>query len=505
MFTLRDYDQPGPYAVSAVEWNAGAVEVEAAVTLSGTLSLPLFGVTYYPSLDTGEGQPIAPGGPFPLVVWGHARFQRIDAPNRNHHQTDYLLRHLASWGYIATSVNLDALGIYNNPPAISERAAMLVATITYHLGPTAGAGLLIDGADSRRIALGGLSRGAEAAALAAQVGRYPVRALTLVAPTDTQGLNVSGIATQVLYGSCDGDVVDGAPIRVYERAAPPKQLLYIYGANHYGFTQDISVAPCDLSHTAQHSIAQSAITTFLAYALRGDVVAGEAVRGDRWPLPGLSNYLIYPTYQDPTRLDVDTFEDEPYSLSKNSLAEQNTLSGLTAIEASLDSLTEDCFPGGYECYECLCLIPHTTRGLHLAWSTGLTTTAVFTATLPPGLTLAPYTHLAFRAASRMRPLTAPLDTPQDIRVSLTDTDGHQATLTLSATGQLIPYPYHPPIIPFIPHRLQTILSVMRGVRLPLADFTRQTPTLRLDRLAAIGLQFPAAIGEVIVDDVGFTR
>ena len=47
--TLPAYNQPGPFAVGEVEWNAGTVDVTDPISATNTLTLRHFGVTFYPA------------------------------------------------------------------------------------------------------------------------------------------------------------------------------------------------------------------------------------------------------------------------------------------------------------------------------------------------------------------------------------------------------------------------------------------------------------------------
>ncbi|MBI3951709.1 MAG: hypothetical protein HY314_14770, partial [Acidobacteria bacterium] len=218
---------------------------------------------YYPAAAPGDA-PVACGGPFPLIVYAHAR-RFIDYPlcdwsqpgppvDQDYRQLDGILTRLAAAGIIVVSVDVSWSG-----DALTERSFMVDA-LAYARDENARPGSRLQGAVNLvRVGLMGHSTGGEAAIRAAAClnGRCPpelrladvrVSAVALLAPgfeadDPHESLDVMGMNAPVLiiYGTKDTQQVHDDPLKVYGMAGRPKHLVIVTGANHYGYTDGICI------------------------------------------------------------------------------------------------------------------------------------------------------------------------------------------------------------------------------------------------------------------------
>lgn len=120
--------EPGPYSVGSWDWDFGQVMMPLPGS-GGPVPVDHFGTLRYPALKDGVLTPMAPGMPFPFVVFAHGRYHVAPFIGSNHLQASYLLDHLASHGFVVASVNLDVVGQFGSPAAISHRGNLIHFTI----------------------------------------------------------------------------------------------------------------------------------------------------------------------------------------------------------------------------------------------------------------------------------------------------------------------------------------------------------------------------------------
>ena len=266
---------PGRYAVGSADWDFGTIDISMPGSTTETIAVQHFGTLRYPAQAVGTSRgpvprvPVAGGGPFPFVVFSHGRFHEDPYIGHNHEQASYLIEHLASWGFVVASVNLDVVGQYGQPAAIKQRGEIVLATIAafQQLDPA-----LYD-IDFEHIGLVGHSRGGEGclAAWKNNTAGYPIAAIATIALTNFQEQFLEGVPYLGLLGSKDGDVSNGWPIHVYDQAAPaPKLFEYIEGANHFWFTDSIHFSgegQALITREQHHDVARTYITAFLLSTL----------------------------------------------------------------------------------------------------------------------------------------------------------------------------------------------------------------------------------------------
>lgn len=243
----------------------------------------------------GSGGVVAPGGPFPLVVFLHGQ-QIFSIPGYEGY--DYLGTLLASHGFIVASIDgrslLDST-IKSRGEHIREHLRRFVAR------NAPGSGSFLEGQlDLSKVALVGHSRGGDAVVAAWEWQRvdpdpgYAIGALIAIAPVQFFG-RISGepsfishirdVPYQILHGSKDGDVSDFQGLRQYDRAADIravgetlKSLVFIKDANHNFFNTVWETFEGDdyccggtLSGSVVRDLAKVYIHAFLQVVIKGNL------------------------------------------------------------------------------------------------------------------------------------------------------------------------------------------------------------------------------------------
>jgi len=479
---------PGPFGAGWADWDFGPLQVSDP-TGPGTTTVQHFGRLVYPSTGEGEFAPLAPGTPFPFVVFAHGRFQSAGFIGTNHLQASYLLEHLASWGFVVASVNLDDIGAFGFPAAIPQRGEIVHATIDAFeaLDP---AGVFLD---MGQLGLVGHSRGGEGA-LAAHVDNpqgHNFVAIATIAPTDFEQYLLEDVPYLCIYGSKDGDVNNGWPIFTYDNATGSQKVFeYCEGANHFWFTETIQFSgegDADIPREVHHDIARTYVTSFLRSRIQMDPPEPFTELSDGPSLfPVLENVVIHPMYDDVDALKVNDFEDLPADPSQNSLG---------AL-----SLTGDLLGSGEQSFDNAGLtLYHKTRGAGVSFDMVQTgETGFYAEQLPPGTDASGFTHLSLRAIQILNAPQNTPDVPQDLSVALLDAGGVLAVETLSTWGT-VPYPITHGGFNF-PSK-----SVLRTTRIPLSAFTGGAPGLDLTDLQFVGLVFDQTTsGNLRFDNIAFT-
>ncbi len=495
---------PGPENVSVWDWSFGNVATTDPIN-GGPLVVNHYGRTMYPSTAPGGVLTPAAAGAFPLVVFGHGRFHTGPTLGSNHEQADYLLERLASWGFVAVSVNLDVVGQFGNPAAIPQRGDIFLETVRdwldlANVAPGAPPGLAA-AIDGTRIALAGHSRGGEGAVAAVVKNQqapapFPILAIGTIAPTDFEQYQVpSTIAYMGIYGSKDGDVNNGWPIALHDRARSTECVFeYVYGANHFFFTETITYSlegNADIPRSLHHDIAMGYIGGFLGRKLApSPAPAPEFADGPE--LSALTSQAeILPLYRAPERLVLDSFESQP-ALSVTSASMPAAAAFPVALETSFQQQNNTLY--------------HLTRGLVAVWvgdADGLWATLLDA----NGFDATGWTHMSGRFAQRFNSPANTPNVPLDLSFGLLDEDGDLALVSLSAYGT-IPWPAsHPGTFPFppFPPKFPT-KTVLRTTRVPLTAFVAANPALDLDRLLFAGFLTDVGVqGEVEVDELEFVK
>jgi acetyl esterase/lipase len=485
--------EPGPYDVGVWDWDWDAVETTNPDT-GRDLDADNYGRLVYPTNPDGS----VAEGPFPVVVFGHGRFHSGPTLYFNHLEAGYLLERLASWGIIATSVNLDVVGEFSFPAAIPQRGDIIRKTLerTYDLdsqpgSPPAGLAAAVD--DARAVIIGH-SRGGEGSVAAAVQNELagsplPIVGVATIAPTDFEDYELGDIPYMGIYGSKDGDVSTGSPIIVHDRATSATKLFhYIHGANHFWFTETINYSgegDADITRDLHHDLAMGYLAGFAYRQLyTPDEPSSVFVGPEMDPLTDEADILSM--YRDPDRFVVDAFEIEGSTAT--------TDLGLRVFQKRWDYLAEPYInDSGRTLY-------HLTDALEVTWDSG---SPHWAAGLPGSdFDATAWDYVSLKMAQL---LDSPLNVAgrdQDVTIGMRDTDGDFAFVRLSDYGRIdYPVTHEGGWYETFPEK-----TVLHTTRIPLSAFEAANPAIDLDHLTGVGFRADLSpSGRLFVDDVEFTQ
>ncbi|WP_246486601.1 Calx-beta domain-containing protein [Kribbella qitaiheensis] len=253
----------GRYAVETAEYNLG----DEAVYLPGLgQKSEVRGKVYSPKGVAGAR---------PLVIFLHGRHQvcygeatepsdkpwpcaRGEKMVPSYRGYDGAAKALASNGYQVVSISADAINAYDGG-VVDTGAQARAELILDHLDlwkkwSTLGGGpfgsKFVGKVDLTNVGLMGHSRGGEGVARAAVLnadrgGKYGIRAVLPLAPTDFARATVPGVAMSVILPYCDGDVSDLQGQKFYDDTrysvtgdTAPRSTVTVLGANHNFFNTE---------------------------------------------------------------------------------------------------------------------------------------------------------------------------------------------------------------------------------------------------------------------------
>jgi len=560
---LSDPSQPGPYPVKTLTYGSGLDRfrpefgeqaqlktdpVDGSKLLDGSWKgytgqlrtfvwgfgsdkLPINGRAWYP-----DGK-----GPFPLVVFVHGNHNMMEFSDTGY---AYLGELLASRGFIFVSVDENFINggttdlFENFSDENDARGWLLLEHLRQWQSWNADPGSpFYDMVDLNNLAVGGHSRGGEAAAVAAafnSLEHYPdnaalsfdydfkIRAVVAIAPIDGQyvptwrATPLHNVHYFVIHGSHDSDVTTFDGLDQYERVTfdPDedwfKTALYVYRANHGQFNtvwgdSDIGGLTTGLLDRAallepeqQRQIARVYISAFLSAALQGQTGYLPLFEDARSAGPGWLPDTVYINRFDRSGgLNLAGF-DEDIDLTSP------TLAGGTIQAEGFDTWRERRVEGKWGGRE--------TNAVYLGWNEDATPS--YTLSYAAAVPTSGYTDLLFQLADANQdpghaegysePAGAsPERQPVDLTVVLTDARGEKAALELSA------YQMVQPQLPasLYKHKLfsRTAASeaVLRSYRLPLVDFVKANPSFDPSALSAVSFVCDQTKrGSLVLDGVG---
>jgi hypothetical protein len=354
------------------------------------------------------------------------------------------------------------------------------------------------------------SRGAEAVVVAEAdnmkqppANQLHIKGVVPIAPTNHLNFANTGAPLFVIYGSFDADV-DGSlplanPFFIYDHSQTPKAMIFIHRARHNGFNEvwsrsnedhppDFTAAswPGVLSPLEHQAIAKAYISAFFQDVIFGRMGYEIYLLGPVRP-PGLGGYSIHNQYQILNRLVVDNYGDADAQLGiaqKNPIKrETNTLNqAVTYTEPGMDVWFDaDIRTVSHN--------PHDSRGGQLTWKTVDTYVNNVDTRDFSGFAV-----LSIRLGQQYAPPNTlnPYQESQD----LLKTSGGDASVRVGSITDL----------PFPDERPDSVTKApLKTVRVPLASFKAVNPSVRLDQVTGVELDFsPTPFGAVSVDDVEFS-
>ncbi|MCI0426949.1 MAG: hypothetical protein L0Z46_02905, partial [Nitrospiraceae bacterium] len=478
----------------------------------------------YPAASAGANAPIHPGSSkFPLVLYLHGNHGTVissdgfhicgsaGTPVPNHDGYNYVLERLASLGFIAVSINANDLNCKSG--RIVERGKLILEHLRRWKNwndpaqPDATfGGRFHNRVDLTNIGLAGHSRGGEAVVSAYLENRtaglgYGIKAIHSLAPVDFHGFVLDDVPFFLLLPAADGDVADLQGARIYDRAAPrtnpsrmAKMQAHVYGANHNWFntvwSQDegspSAGTPGRLSADQQRAVERVLGVAFFRQYLQGfgtarGLFAGTAI------VASLAPAEIYRSYQHPTHINVDDFEDSPANALLNSLSGANVNTSLSPFGEFPFSQGGGAFNGSFF---------HQTKGLVEGWNSS---GDKFVVNIPAARrNVSNYSYLSFRVTQVFdNGAVNPIGQDQDFDVGLEDLQGNIIYLQVSRYDR-IPFPYQRPSL---------VKSMMQTVRLGLECFGCSR-LVGINETAIVRIHFRfnrTAAGLIGIDSVQFTR
>jgi Cutinase len=525
-YVTDDPSVAGSFAIGQTAFNSPAVDIPAAGvwspwgtlgnTMSGTLSLPLVAEVRYPADVNGMDVSVSAVKPtYPVVVIMHGMHSSVTPSYQGY---NYLLDHLASNGFIAVSIDCNAINAIGGMQ--DTRGQAILAHLTLLQSTNANPGIFQGKIDMTKIGIMGHSRGGDGVVQAEILNQsqglgWNIKAIVALAPTDFSGISPApmNLATSkflCVYGSNDGDVWGGSTpatdyagtgFRFYDRATVEKAVAFIYGATHnrfntqWGTEGKVDAASAKVVSDVQHqTLLKGYMTAFLQIHLQGRTEQLDYFKGEL-KIPQASSVEVFTQYRPTVTMTLDDFETKP-ALNQNSL-------GGTVAFANLDGPPEENPAATIDVHS-----PHQTRGLRLKWNN---TTAKYDSQIPllgSARDLSGWNFLSFRVSQKVLSGANPGDQLQDLYVRLTTAGGGNSRAIRAGYFRTIPFPYKPAYsMAFVADEDPNTKAAMNTVRIPLFAWTVKAlsaPIVDLTNVESLTFEFSAkATGELEIDDIDF--
>jgi len=529
-YVTDDPSVPGSFAVGQTSFNEPAVNIPATGvwappqfggilgnTMSGTLSLPLIAEVRYPADVNGLNVPVSAVNPsYPVVVVMHGMHTTADPSYLGY---NYLLDHLASQGFIAVSIDCNAINAISGMQ--DTRAHAILEHLSLLQSKNTNAGLFQGKIDMTKIGIMGHSRGGDGVVQAEIFNQslglgWNIRAVVALAPTDFSGISPSPLVLATskflcLYGSNDGDVWGGSTpstqytgtgFRFYDRATVEKSMVFIYGATHNRFNTEWGTegkvdasSPKVISETLHKNLLSGYMTAFMQAHLQGRTEQLDYFNGEL-KIPQASAAEVHTQYQPTSRLTLDSFEAAPAT-------NQNTLGG-TVTPTNLDGAPQEDVMGTIDANS-----PHQTRGIRLKWNAA---TAKYQSEIPLAgnqRDVSGFKFLSFRVTQKVGSAANPADQLQDFYVRLSTAAGGNSRAVRAGYFDKIPFPYKPEYKPnWDSNEAPNTKAALKTIRIPLSAWTIKAlsaPIVDLTNVESVTFEFSSKpTGELAIDDVEFT-
>jgi dienelactone hydrolase len=490
-----DPSLPGPFAtIGQHDYAMATIDVPSTDTgPTPTTALPITATVRYPAQSAGIDAPVAAGA-FPLVIVMHGN-SGMETSYRGY---DYLLSHLASWGFIAASIYAPV------GAGIETRARAILAHLGVMTQENADPGLFHGHIDLSHLGIAGHSRGGEAVIRAARINiaealGWNIQAGISIAPTDYFHYGDPGIPLLVIYGANDGDVSGAWPDRtgfdIYDEAGRPRSFAFVYGATHDRFNTEWAsieasteltwdIEPSDIANlisvTDHQNVAKAYVAAFLRAHLLGQSEQLEYFSSALTPslLDGLNVHLSHQL----ASTVLDDFNNHNPAL--------NALGAVVAATA-LPTFAEDSLRA-LDPHS-----PHVVAGANVAWQTS---SGIYLSNVPiASRDLSGFDTLSFRVAQKYESVQNPPGALLDFDVRLIDRNGKSRAIRVSTFAD-IPYPY-------VRADDNLVKSALKTVRIPLASYTIANlgaQDVDLTNVASISFEFDRqATGEIDIADLEF--
>lgn len=532
MTVLGDPSQTGPYRVGQHEYTEaqeGTFNLPLPGGGGGTFAVRRKALVRYPADASGVDVPVSSlDSTYPLILILHGNHRPRLSPGgpfvESFRGLEYIASHLASYGFIALSIDAD--DINGRPNAIVQRGDAILEHLQVMIRRNTSGPLFTGKIDLSHIGLVGHSRGGEGVLAAQQLNvsrvlGHNIRGIVSIAPTNAQNFVHNTTPYLIVYGSSDGDV-HGAddsvnPFLIFDRAAPPKAMLFVYAAMHNRFSTNADWLdsnhidnddPRIISEADHQNIAKGYTAAFFERNFR-QILEFDALFKRYGRPPSVAAVEIHHQVSEPGSLLVDNFDQAGHNASVNALALAVTQTGLGNPTGQSAPLVEVSFLAADTPS-----FVHATFGEMIAWDN---TSGVYRTTLG-GRDVSAFRVLSFRVTQRLGSPRNPVNTAQDFFVRLTDTASQSAAVQVSSVTT-IPFPFQrhdhslhagPPGSPRAvdqnPDSPSISKSALKTIRVSLAAFTADNSRLNLRALQTLSFEFrQTSKGEIGIDDIEFSN
>lgn len=509
-YVVHDLGQPGPLAVSSVEYDLGGSFMQQIV--------------YYPT-------DIAQMGQLPLAVVAHGN-------GHNFLWYPHIGNHLASYGYVVMS---HANNTGPGPATAAQSTFNNVDGFLANLGSIAG-GVLQGHVDGSRMAWIGHSRGGEGVTIAyhrmfigatesAFFETSDIQFVTAIAPTDFTGFaraHPHTIPYHVWVGQADTDVHGCADTdltqsyQLHDRAEQTRQTISLYGAGHGDFHAAFGQSPWAggpnlIGRASTHQIMLPYLLSLVKHYVEGNVPAKDYLWRQYESFHAISSpvgpsFVVNLTMREgdaeATKLVIDDFQSNP---------ESNLASSGAAVSSTVIALAEGHLDDNDIAFNWVATDPFngfTNNGDGVDDSAGV----VFSfdgaqqyeltyQLLPSQKRFDQFTYLSFRAAQGTRhPFTQAVLGDLSFRVTLRDGAGNESSVDIDAYGGGLEEPYQRNEQPTCGFGAFGWNSEFETIRIRLSDFIRNGRALDLADIEQLVFQFPPPVmGRVGMDDIELVK
>ena len=280
----------GPYHVGWKMINNIPIDTTKHGTAWGNSDLNS-AMIYYPAEWDGQDADITTDGPFPLIVYAHGYRDSSDPVcpgfstnlRQDYQQLSSILSHLASWGFVVISPDMSWLGV--GWPSLKAEIAGETEGYMFVENFRSTSSFFLKTIPFMVVEMGH-STGGGGAILASSVPFY--RPTVALAPTTVDSSSPVLRPMMIFYGTNDSgyEGADGSPITDYNQADPPKYLVTIEGANHFGYTDSVCLQPPadgeeSISRKKQQDVVKGYTTAFLVVYVKGDDQMLDYLSGSR--------------------------------------------------------------------------------------------------------------------------------------------------------------------------------------------------------------------------------
>ena len=508
-YVVHDLTQPGPLAVTQVNYSAQAGTVTAGFEQE---------VIFYPTNIAGMGA-------LPLIIVSHGN-------GHNYQWYDHIGNHMASYGYVVMShANNTVPGVFTASTTTLEHTDAFLNQL-----PMIDGGALVGHVDANRMVWLGHSRGGEGVAIAVDrifdgdwvPQNYDLGSLALVssiAPVDFltgDQTDPHGTPYHLWTGGADADVNGCAScnlcqtFHLHDRATDYRQSISLHGAGHGAFHNGnaslVATGPCLLTREETHDIMRGHFLPLVKHYVEGNV-PGRDFLWRQWesfrPIGAPTGpCIVVDLMFREGESDLFRMIDDYQGVSDPAVSSQGQ-----PVTFDVTDLTEGLFDDGNGTFSDDAGDPM--NGVTLG-GTGDTTAGVvfsfdadrfYQVGVPAALRdFSSWKYLQFRAAQATRhPLTTAVLEDLTFDLVLVDGMGRRSVINIGAFGGGIEEPYQRPDC----GSGEGWANEFETIRIRVADFANSGADLDLTEIVAVRFEFGPSHGSpqgrLALDEIGLSK